>query len=505
MNKWYRPLGFLLLASVAGEVCGCAQSGSWLARRESKKGAEEALAEAGKGKKGSKGAKGPAELKSDEPRTLLGKAKRKSKSAAAESKLAAADQVNSSKSSKSSPETAVAKASKDSLASKAAATAKSVAASAKTEEMDAFLSDLDKPTPVAKSESGKQASDEFDPFDDVIEMGQKSVMQVKKELGKKVESLENDVADWASDEGESSLSAVTSAKASTVVDVLEKELDLPLAQPPALQAESEDAGEDGLSQLPSLGDLKKAAIQTIATRGLAKLCPDASGPLAEALNEVDPSDPQSLKVCLSKIGKLGADGIAAAPALQSLLKHDDGIVRTTAAQTMAKLNISSPESIKVVTDSVVSRDANLRSFASGVLDEMGGESTQVLKSLSENLKSTDGQTRLRVAEVLIRHEEYAYPALQTILTSLGDRDSNVRWLATYSLAELAPESPAAVQALVKATHDPVSKVQVGAVYALGEMGPYAKNAGPDLHKLLETSTDAELKEAIVSSLEQIEK
>ncbi|HEY0982321.1 HEAT repeat domain-containing protein, partial [Schlesneria sp.] len=101
--------------------------------------------------------------------------------------------------------------------------------------------------------------------------------------------------------------------------------------------------------------------------------------------------------------------------------------------------------------------------------------------------------------------EYAYPALQTILTSLGDRDSNVRWLATYSLAELAPESPAAVQALVKATHDPVSKVQVGAVYALGEMGPYAKNAGPDLHKLLETSTDAELKEAIVSSLEQIEK
>jgi len=510
MNKWYRPLGFLLLASVAGDLCGCAQSSAWLAKRGFKKGTEERLADAGKKGGGktskSKNSKELAEMKSDESMSALGKGKSKSKSTDSElSKLAAADKSDKTKKSKTRVDPSAPLSDKETLASSALTKAKSKLAEKETDDLDSFLSDLEASPEVAKKQVDKAASSEFDAFEDSVEMAQKSVLQVKKEMQHGADAFDSEVAEWANEDHAKNVSAVTAAKASSVVDSFEKELSLPVAKEAPVASDASESVDEDVSGLPSLGSLKKAAIQKITDHGLSAICPDASGPLAEILSQVNPSDPQSLKECLQKIGQLGADGVAAAPLLQKLLKHENSFVRAGAAQTMAKLKISTPESVKVVTDCVESRDASVRSFGAAVLGEMGGESSQVLTSLSEKLNHKDGQTRLRAAEVLIRHEEYAYPALQTILTSLSDQDANVRWLATYSLAELAPESPAAVQALLKASQDPVSKVQVGAVYALGELGPYAKSATSDLRGLLKTTTDEELKDAITCSLEQIEK
>lgn len=507
MNKWYRPFGFLLLASLAGEMCGCAQSSGWLAKRGSRKGTEERLADAGKKKSGkpasAKAAKELAEMKTDESKSALGGGKGKSKGLDAEhSKLASADSAEKSKKSKSRGDGSDPLSSKESVASSAATKAKSQTA-AKTAGMDSFLSDLESSSAKVKKQVDDHAAGEFEAFDDAIETAQKSVLQVKKEIQQGADSFDSDVADWASDHHTSEPQTVTAAKASSLADVFENEL--PLAEPPASSADAKGEADSELSELPSLASLKKAAVKKVVGRGLSALCPDASGPLAEVLSEVDPTDAQSVKVCLHKIGQMGSDGVAAAPVLQKMLHHDDAFVRANAALAMSKLKISSPESIKVVTDCVASRDANLRSFGATMLGEMGAESSQVLTSLSGSLNDKDGQTRLRAAEILIRHEEYAYPALQTILSSLSDKDSNVRWLAAYSLAELAPESPAAVQALVKASQDPVSKVRVGAVYALGEIGPYAKRAANDLRNLQKTTTDEELKDAIACSLEQIEK
>jgi HEAT repeat protein len=247
----------------------------------------------------------------------------------------------------------------------------------------------------------------------------------------------------------------------------------------------------------------KIAANKDTGRGLQDLCPHARGELREILANLSLEDPESLKQGLHRIGQMKNDGAAATPLLRKLLKHDDPFIRVDSALAMARLNLTSDESVAVVTESLKSRNASLRSFGTGVLGEMGPRQNEVLALLAESLKDRDGLIRLRAAEVLIRYDEYSRPALQTLLACLKDKDENVRWLTTYSFAELAPESPEAVQALLNATRDPVVKVRVGAVFAIGEIGPYAKRASDDLRRLLESAKDDDLKSAINHTLSQI--
>ena len=509
MNKWYRPFGFMLLAAMAGELCGCAQTSSWLAKRTSKKSSDETIA-ATKSKPGDKKSKDKtskelADAKSDESKTATAAVNGKTKSSDSDqTKLVSATETDSPKKSKPRTDPNAVEESADSLASTKPIRTKSKAAEQKTEDdLDAFLSKIETPKVVKKEAAKKAAADDFDPLSDDLDQTRKTVVQVKKEVAKTADGFDQDVADWAEDQPGKNSKAVTPANASTISEQAGDETKpTENASSDQKSAESKPDAEEDSSEL-SFSSLKKAAIKKATGAGLQALCPNADSELVALLKGVDPTNSESLKQALTQIGQMGAKGAAAAPLLQKMLKHEDAFVRTHSALAMAQLKLTSPESIKVVTDALKSKDASLRSFGTAVLSEMGPQSNQVLTSLSECLNDKDGQVRLRAAEVLIRHDGFAYPALQCLLTSLKDKSENVRWLATYSLAELAPESPEAVQALLKSTQDSSSKVRVGAVYALGEIGPFANRASDDLQQLLKTTTDDELKAAINTTLPKI--
>lgn len=517
MNKWYQPFGLLLVASMVANLGGCAQTSGWLSKKSSKKTGEEKIAQSdrksnSKSKK-AKSAKELADAKSQLKEGASGKAAKSKAADADHEKYAATERT---KKAKSGVEPAVASTDvskkvapkNDPVIATNAKTAGTSSAKPKTDEdLDDFLAQVETPTVAPKQTATKKTrTGNPEQSSDAIAQSKRDVVQVKKEVDKD----ESQTADWDSIMPASETKPAKSAKAanetrsdSVLSDSAADDWDATANeknQPKSRQ--TTDSSGDESTEKP-VTTSRKSTARSESGRGLQDLCPQARGELRELLASINPDDPESVKQGLHRIGQMRKDGAAAAPLLRKMLKHDDPFIRVDSALVMVRLNLTSPESVAVVTESLKSRNASLRSFGSAVLGEMGPQSAEVLASLAGSLNDRDGQVRLRAAEVLIRHDEYAHSALQSLLACLKDKDENVRWLAAYSFAELAPESPEAVQALLMAARDPVMKVRVGAVYAIGEIGPYARRATDELRRLLETAKDDDFKSAINHTISQI--
>lgn len=249
-------------------------------------------------------------------------------------------------------------------------------------------------------------------------------------------------------------------------------------------------------------------VQETTARGTrayyASLCPAATGEVRDLVQSLDTADNEGLKRSIHRLGRLQAEGVAAAPALRQLLKHPDGLIRVHASLALVRMQQTGSDVTQTLVDSLRSKDPAIRSFAAAVLAEMGPHSIEALPALSAGLNDPDAYVRLHAAEVLIRHDDWSQHALMTINKSLLSSDENVRWLATYSLAELAPQSEESVAALAKCLRDPVTKVQIGAAYALGEIGPVASSALPQLEWAAQ-HPNGELRTAAEYAITQIRK
>ncbi len=519
MNKWYHPFGLLLLAAMVGDLSGCAQTSGWLAKTIPHKKSDEKLAKSDKKSRDTNAKKNTskemADMKSDKSKSDKSKSVNNSNPKVVDAeheKYAAADRLKKKKAAADSTSNE-----EKMVAASVSKLDRPIKSKPKTEpknsddDLDMFLTKTDAPGDMKKSTPKKVASEDFASADDQISSSKKNVVQVKKEVAKV--DTDDDISDWAIEKPKSEKREVKSA---SIAESFEEELESPFGvandKPQTKSRESKrvaaiDSFDEPSESAPAVQTgmtaKKKMAVKHEDRHGFQELCPSAEGDLSDLLASLDPADPESLKKGLHRIGQMGNEGAASAPLLRKMLKHEDAFVRAHAALAMARLNLSSAESIAVVIDSLKSRDASLRSFGVAVLGEMGPQANDVLSALAESLSDRNGQVRLRAAEVLIRNEDWADPALQTLLACLKDKDENVRWLATYSMAELAPESPEAVQALIKAAKDRVPKVQAGAVYALSEIGPFAKRSSDELRRIRDASNDDELKSAIDYALKQM--
>jgi len=520
MNKWYRSCGWMLVAAMAIQLSGCAQQSSWLSRFTGRDKDDQKLVDVDdKSKPKTATAKKSSTWKSSKD----------SKDKATDSQLAKKPSTKPKSSSGESSRTEAASA-------KETASAKT---SRKTKEpLDPFLAEeleaLDSKGTIAakkfegKTEAAHKTAGAIDPFAELEpeseiaqtsargaqkrDAGQSSAIERASRVREAAHKVEDDLADladlpeWAM-EGEQSR-----AKAEIKQTTLAAKAELDKAKATAstgakkiirsaeqVQWELENTLKEPAPVSPAV-----AAATKSSAVALLSLCPDARGEVREQILALNTNDVEVLKRGLHCIGRMGMDAAAAAPALEQLLKHKDGFVRTHASLALARMQQTTPEAVQTVVDGLKSSNPGLRSFAAATLAEMGPQAGDALAALADSLDDRDGYVRLHAAEVLIRYEQWSYRSLETLLGCLTDKDENVRWLATYSLAELAPESPEAVVALAKATRDPVIKVQTGAVYALGEIGPFAKNAAASLHRLADETSQAELQSAILYALQQIE-
>ena len=159
---------------------------------------------------------------------------------------------------------------------------------------------------------------------------------------------------------------------------------------------------------------------------LLSLCPDAQGELREKIRALNTNDVEVLK---HRLGRIGTE-TAAAPALEQLLKHKDGLVKMHAAFALARMQQSTPEGVRIVVNGLKSTDPGLRSFASATIAEMGPQLGVALEAFADSLdnRDQDGNFRFEDAEVLIRVK----PRRQ---------GSNNPPLAKFVVPEISSESP----------------------------------------------------------------
>ena len=510
----------MLVAAMAIQLSGCAQQSSWLSRLTGRDKGDQKLVDVD-GKTKSKTAtakKSPTE-----------KSSKDSKGKSTDSQLAKKPLTTPKSSSGDSSRTEVASAKETTVAKTAKKT---------KEPLDPFLAAeleaLDSKGSIAskkfesKAEAARKTAAAIDPFAELEpeseiaqtsargaqkrEAGQSSAIERASRVLEADHKVEDDLADltdlpeWAMAGEKSRAKAEIKQTTQTAKDDLDKAKATTSTGAKKIIRSAEQVQwelENTLKEPAPVSPTSAAAAKSSAV-ALLSLCPAAKGEVREQILALNTSDVEGLKRGLHRIGRMGTDAAAAAPAMEQLLKHKDGFVRTHAALALARMQQSTPEVVQTVVEGLKSPDPGLRSFAAATLAEMGPQAGNALAALADSLDDRDGYVRLHAAEVLIRYEQWSYRSLETLLGCLTDKDENVRWLATYSLAELAPESPEAVTALAKAARDPVIKVQTGAVYALGEIGPFAKNAAASLHRLADETSQAELQSAILYALQQIE-
>jgi HEAT repeat protein len=127
-----------------------------------------------------------------------------------------------------------------------------------------------------------------------------------------------------------------------------------------------------------------------------------------------------------------------------------------------------------------------------------------LPALAAGLRDRNVQARLAALDALEPMITKAGPAAPALVQALGDDDRFVRWAAARTLGRIGPVPGVdAVTPLARMLRDPDLDLARGAALALSRYGPAAKDAVPALIALLRAASDAELRVAVVHTLEGI--
>ena len=284
--------------------------------------------------------------------------------------------------------------------------------------------------------------------------------------------------------------ATPASKAVTKTSVREIPLEAPQATAAPRQPVQQQPAE--VSEQPKAKPAPATAAITVDSPELQAL-----------LAELNTNDTNKLKRTIHRIGRMEEAAAPAAPAIESLLTHQNPYVQIHSALALWRIEKKPDHSIPVLISALHQQDSGVRSFAAAVLGEIGPQSADAIPSLNQALVEADGYVRLHVAEALGRYDNWTDKATELLLVCLADQDSNVRWLATYSLAEMAPQSETVVAKLTESLSDPESKVRAGAAFALGELGAAAGTAVSTLENALQ-DTDADVRTSAEQALSRIQ-
>jgi HEAT repeat protein len=493
MTQWQEPCRWVLIAALAVQLSGCAQTSQWVSRWTGRSQDDEKL----------------AEIDGRDAEKPSGKRKEKVK-------VASSDDAAKKRSKKASDQD-------DPIAARSKSKRPSDSAIADAEKEKRSPKDPFREESPLKRGLRRQAGEELAAADSKAPR-----RRLAAPLGEKVAALD-DEEDLDKDEDESSIKVasqktpkkqhtseteadVREAAHLSRLDVPEPEWareDAPVAarekrRIPDLETENAVTASDP-NEAPAEKEsvVKKLATLKPSQASYLQLCPAAEGDVRELVRGLDDADLEHVRRSIHRLGRLGTEASASLPALEQLLRHHDGNVRIHAALAMCRIDGVSPAVLDTLITELKSDDPGRRSFAAAVIAELGPAAGDAAPALAEALEDRDPYVRLHVAEVLIRCDDWSEKALDALLDCLNDRDENIRWLATYSLAELAPQSENAVKSLAKVLADNSTKVRIGAVYALGEIGQLSRPVARDLRRL-DHDPNPEIRSAVAYALEQIE-
>jgi HEAT repeat protein len=262
-----------------------------------------------------------------------------------------------------------------------------------------------------------------------------------------------------------------------------------------------ELGPEAKAAVPALVEVLKgpnnnlyvfALTNTLGTIGAASV-----PPLAELLNNKD-TDPRILYPVIQALGRVGPEG---AEPLIKAMDHENVNIRSQVVMSIGQMGPGAKAAVPKLAELAKGGDANLRNNAINALVQLGLDGRAAAPALVENLKNpnqyivTQSLQALRNMQV---DSKTVVPALEELLKSTTPYQ---RVMTADAIVSLDRENKAVVPVLIELVSDKQWWAQ--ATQALGKMGPNAKEAVPDLVKLLKTPPTPFARTQILIALGQI--
>ncbi len=256
----------------------------------------------------------------------------------------------------------------------------------------------------------------------------------------------------------------------------------------SLVGEAAEPAIPALKQLAESGsrDVKGPALVALALAGAS---PEIVLPLAEnALNERTVASRRSGGTALAALGA------RARPALTSLvdgLADKDAVVAIESARALGSLGSAASPAIEPLIAAVDRPEPAVQEAAVKAIGRLGEVARAAVPTLAKLLPSTRPPLQVEVATALGAMGSSAREALPGLEQSLASSDPATRTAALTAYARIEPDNSRKVERLKQALDDAAQPVRVAAIGELGKLGRAAEPAAEKLYGLTENSTERE--------------
>jgi HEAT repeat protein len=246
----------------------------------------------------------------------------------------------------------------------------------------------------------------------------------------------------------------------------------------------------GAAAVPALTDLlenKETPPNLLPSiiQALARAGPDGAPELVKALSH----DNQMVRAqALGQLGQMGPAGKAAVPKLAELAKGGEANVRLQALSALWQIGPDARPAVPALVENLKDPNAAVVNQTLLALRYIQPDPKTVIPALQDLLKSNNAVQRATAADLIITLDPTNKTVLPLLIELLGDKQVGV--MAVGSLRRLGPDAKEAVPELVKllkAPPNPYGRNQV--LLTLAQIGPDAKDAIPDVLDVLKTDKD----------------
>lgn len=250
-----------------------------------------------------------------------------------------------------------------------------------------------------------------------------------------------------------------------------------------------DNNNQGLAAVEALGEIGQPALAA----------------LREALRGRNPTVRSGASRALAHMGK------SAVPELMAALQEDDDSIRQLAASALSQIGPAAKAAVPRLTEMLQDDNATIREYAAFSLSSIAGADAKaavpvLIAVLSD--READEHWREGAALALSRIGAAAEPAVPDLVRlQVSGKYLYVREASAKAVRSIDPKGVAvkkAVPLLIEVLKGGSDRAKESAAYFLGRIGPDAKEAVPELTKLLGPQQYQYLQQAAGTALGQID-
>lgn len=237
-----------------------------------------------------------------------------------------------------------------------------------------------------------------------------------------------------------------------------------------------EIGEPAVPELIKALDNESFSVRQYAVFALGKIGEPAEVILPALLRMLNDNSQDVRWASVQRLGKFGQSNPTVIAALADALEDEAGQVRHIAGNSL--IDVGKP-AVPSLRKALEHEDREVRMLATYALTQL--DEPVSVSLLTETLEYGGVTVRERIAPAIGKMGESARDAVPVLLKVVADGPDQSRRPAVDALIKIGKP---AVPALIEALRDP--QISDSAAYALGHIGEPAKNAVPELARLMES-------------------